>query len=296
MRDDTYIGRFAPTPSGPLHFGSLVAALGSYLDARARGGQWLVRIEDLDPPREMPGAADNILRTLDQFGLHWDGAVLYQSGRIDAYHAALEALRSVGRVYYCTCSRKTLAPFAGVYPGFCRTQFAPPAEGSAAVRFRLPEGGITFEDRLQGSQGSAFALLGDPTILRKDGLFAYQLAVVVDDQFQGVNQVVRGADLLSSTPWQLALQEALGYRTPDYAHLPLIMNADGQKLSKQNLAPALDERARVPLLARALSALGQTLPEGWIESSAAELLQQATARFDWSRIPRCTALAEDALV
>lgn len=295
MHDQAYVGRFAPSPSGPLHFGSLVAALGSYLDARAHQGRWLVRIEDIDPPREVAGAADAILHTLEAFGLLWDGDLLYQHQRGAAYHEALERLRAAGQLYYCTCSRKQLAPYQGVYPGFCRERLAPPDQGVAAVRFNLSDDPLAFTDRLQGRYQALPKALGDPAVLRKDGLWAYQLAVVVDDAFQGVNQIVRGVDLLSSTPWQLALQEALGYRSPTYAHLPLIVNGQGQKLSKQNFAPALSTQQRLPLLAQALRVLGQPLPDRWQDARLDELLKWSVTHFSWEKIPRCTELIEPGL-
>ena len=217
------IGRFAPTPSGPLHFGSLVAAVASYLDARAAGGRWLVRMEDIDTPRVVPGAADEILWTLERFGFEWDGPVLYQSTRIEAYREALEELKRGGFVYPCSCSRTTSAR--------CVCTSGP--------RWRV---------RFPGD---------DFTVLRADGIFAYQLAVVVDDAFQGVTDVVRGADLLDSTPRQMHLQKLLGLPTPRYVHVPLVTNEKGEKLSKQTLAPALDVEDAPAALVRALRFLGQ---------------------------------------
>jgi glutamyl-Q tRNA(Asp) synthetase len=199
-------GRFAPSPTGPLHFGSLVTAVASYIDARSKGGRWLVRIEDLDTPRNVPGADTDILRTLEAFGFEWDGPVLYQSTRLDAYREALEQLKRGGHAYPCSCTRTTTAPCS------CTT----------GNRWRV---------RFPGD---------DFTVFRADGIFAYQLAVVVDDAHQGVTDVVRGADLLSSTPRQLHLQTLLGLHTPTYTHLPLVLNEKGEKLSKQTLAPPLD--------------------------------------------------------
>lgn len=220
------VGRFAPTPSGPLHFGSLVAAVASYLDARSRGGRWLVRMEDIDTPRVVPGAADDILETLERFGFEWDGPVLYQSTRIDAYREALEQLKRAGAVYPCSCSRTTTAP--------CTCTSGP--------RWRV---------RFPGD---------DFTVLRADGIFAYQLAVVVDDAYQGITDVVRGADLLDSTPRQIHLQKLLGFPTPRYVHVPVVTNEKGEKLSKQTLAPALDVNAAPELLKAALRFLGQNVP------------------------------------
>ncbi len=248
------IGRFAPTPSGPLHMGSLVAALGSYLSARAQGGDWLVRIEDLDPPREVPGAADGILRTLDCHGLHWDGEVWYQSRRNEAYAAALEALSD--HLFFCTCTRESLRGTGGVYPGTCHHRRTPPAEPHS-IRIRTEGLENRFTDAILGEQHLDVRDLGsDPIIRRKDGYWGYQLAVVVDDQAQRISEVVRGADLLHMTPVQIWLHRALGRPEPTFRHLPVVRLADGRKLSKQNGAPALDDRAPEPQLREALGHLG----------------------------------------
>jgi glutamyl-Q tRNA(Asp) synthetase len=251
-----YRGRFAPSPTGPLHFGSLVAALGSYLDAKAHGGQWLVRIEDVDTPRVVPGAADDILRTLERFGLHWDGPVLYQSSRIAAYEAVLDDLRARRLVFPCGCSRKDVGDR---YPGTCRL-------GSREIRtwrFRVPGETVAFHDRRLGPQHqNVEEYCGDFVLKRADGLFAYQLAVVVDDAAQGITDVVRGEDLLDSTARQILLQRALGYPEPRYLHLPIATNALGQKLSKQNGATALDPRRVPELLAEARGLLGSISDPG----------------------------------
>jgi glutamyl-Q tRNA(Asp) synthetase len=261
-----YRGRFAPSPTGPLHFGSLVAALGSWLDARAAGGRWLVRIEDLDTPRNKPGAADTILRTLEAFGLHWDESVIYQSARIDAYRAALAQLIAADAAFGCACTRSEIAAHARsgvdgpVYPGTCRTG---PVAGRRprAWRVRVDDTPIAFDDRIQGRICQQLARdVGDFVVLRADRVFAYQLAVVVDDAAQHITDVVRGADLLDSTPRQLLLQRLLGLPSPRYAHLPLATNAAGQKLSKQTLARALDPTRPLPALCAALRFLGQSLP------------------------------------
>jgi glutamyl-Q tRNA(Asp) synthetase len=240
-------GRFAPSPTGPLHLGSLVAALGSWLLARRAGGRWLVRIEDIDTPRVVPGSAEEILAALRRYGLQWDRDVVWQSQRTALYERALATLREGGLVYDCACSRAELQRAASaplgrepVYPGTCRNGL-PPGRAARAIRFRAPDEVIAFDDLLRGRVEENVAHeTGDFVVRRADGLFAYQLAVVVDDEEQGVTQVVRGADLLSSTARQIALQRSLGYRTPEYAHLPLVVNADGSKLGKREGALPLE--------------------------------------------------------
>jgi len=274
----TYVGRFAPSPTGPLHFGSLVAALASWLDARRHGGRWLLRMEDLDPPREVPGAADAILRTLEAFGLTWDGPVLYQSTRQAAYEAALEQLRAAGLAYDCGCTRREVAE-AGkpgldgpIYPGTCRNGL-PPGKSPRAVRVRSEADPIEFTDRQQGPIGQDVAReVGDFVIRRADGLYAYQLAAVVDDAFQGVTHVVRGADLLDSTPRQILLQRRLGLPTPAYLHHNLVLTPQGEKLSKQTHAPPVDDTDPVPTLISALGFLGERGPEGGEAGSVGEVL------------------------
>lgn len=256
-------GRFAPSPTGPLHLGSLVAAVGSWLYARAAGVPWLVRIEDIDTPRVVPGSAEEILAALRRYALEWDGEVVWQSRRTQLYEKALGELRAKNLVYDCGCSRADLqraasAPLGreAVYPGTCRDGI-PAGKVPRAIRFRAPEGSIAFEDAILGRHEEEVG--GDFVVRRADGLFAYQLAVVVDDAEQGVTQVVRGADLLESTPRQIALQRALAYPTPSYAHLPLVLNPDGSKLSKREGAlplPALDEPRVRETLAAALRHLG----------------------------------------
>lgn len=264
------IGRFAPSPSGPLHFGSLVAALGSYLDARSQQGSWLVRMEDIDPPREQPGAADDILRTLEAFGLTWDGRVMYQSERSEAYAQALSRLEP--HLFYCTCTRAQLRPHGGIYPGTChQRRTAPP--GASAVRLRSPVQPPAFIDRAAGTIELDRVTTGsDPVLRRKDGLWAYQLAVVVDDAAQGITHVVRGHDLLTTTPLQIWLQQCLQVSTPSYLNLPVVTGPDGRKLSKQNHAPGLSITDRDRLLTAALHILGLT-PEP--ELGGAELLPWA---------------------
>ena len=281
-----YRGRFAPTPSGPLHFGSLVAALASFLDARHAGGEWRLRIEDIDPPRCPAGAADAIQRQLEAFGLHWDGPVLWQHDRDDAYQAALERLIDQGLAYPCSCSRKQWRDHP-IYPGWCREGVREPGKPVAwRLRSDLGLRPVTWEDRLFGHQCFDPATLGDVVLRRKDGLWAYQLAVVVDDADQGITDVVRGLDLLDNTPWQRQLQHALGVPEPRYLHLPLIIGENGQKLSKQNLAPALptDDAAVRPLLHAALTALDQAPPAGLAGAPVAEQLAEAVAAWSVARL------------
>ena len=256
-----YVGRFAPSPTGPLHFGSLVAALASWLDARAAEGRWLVRIEDLDAPRTLPGAADDILRTLERLGLGWDGPVLYQSQRSANYKAALESLDT----YWCGCTRREIADSsigrasdgAQIYPGTCRAGLAP-GKTPRALRLCTGPEEVVFTDRVQGPQRQVLEReIGDFVLLRADGQFAYQLAVVVDDAEQGVTDVVRGADLLDSTPRQIYLQRSLGYATPRYLHVPAAVNAAGDKLSKQTGARPVNTARKSEELRRALVLLGQ---------------------------------------
>lgn len=232
MTDTQYIGRFAPSPSGELHFGSLIAALGSYLQARARHGRWLVRIEDIDPPREVPGAAETILRQLEHYGLHWDGDVLWQSQRHDAYREALAWLHEQGLSYYCTCTRARIQSIGGIYDGHCRELHHGP--DNAAVRIRQQHPVTQFTDQLRGIIHADEKLAREDFIIhRRDGLFAYNLAVVVDDHFQGVSEIVRGADLIEPTVRQISLYQLFGWKVPDYIHLPLALNPQGAKLSRQ---------------------------------------------------------------
>lgn len=291
MTATPYTGRFAPSPTGALHFGSLVAALASWLDARAAGGLWRVRIEDLDTPRCIPGAADAILAQLDAYGLVWDGAVLYQSTRAEAYAAAFDALRARGLVYPCACTRSQLAAAsrnaAGetVYPGTCR-QGLSPGSRARAWRVRVGTAAVSFEDRIHGRLSQTLAdEVGDFVVRRADGLYAYQLAVVVDDAHQGITDVVRGADLFSNTPRQIHLQALLGYPAPRYAHVPLIVNAAGQKLSKQTRAPALPETGRSRVLAAALAALGQPPPADLAGAPVDTLLAWASTHWQIARVP-----------
>ncbi|MGH8736033.1 MAG: tRNA glutamyl-Q(34) synthetase GluQRS [Burkholderiales bacterium] len=284
-----YIGRFAPSPTGPLHFGSLAAALASWLGARAAGGTWQLRIEDLDKPREQGGAADTIMRQLEGLGLIWDGPVLHQSARGVGYRAALEALERREATYPCSCTRSEIADSAlaidgaRIYPGTCRDGLAP-GRCARAIRVRTASVPIRFADRVQGEiEQSVEREVGDFVLCRADGVIAYQLAVVVDDAQQGITDVVRGADLLDSTARQIWLQRLLGYPSPRYLHLPAALTVSGEKLSKQSGAPAIDAWHPVRELARALVFLGQPVPE---TSSARAMLQQARTRWDVSLIPR----------
>lgn len=272
------VGRFAPSPTGSLHLGSLVAALGSYLEARRRGGRWLLRMEDLDRSREKPGCAAQILRTLEALGFDWDGPVLYQHQHLEAYAAAAAQLVRGGHTFECSCSRRLLDTDSG-YPGTCRA--GPQRPGPTSLRFRVPSGRLAFTDELQGVCGYDLGALGDFVLRRRDGTFAYQLAVVVDDARQGVTDVVRGADLLESTPWQLCLQRALGMPAPRYLHLPLIVEPDGQKLAKSRRSIPLDPRHGGANLHAALERLGQAPPlELKLEPAAAVL---GWARAHWRR-------------
>jgi glutamyl-Q tRNA(Asp) synthetase len=291
-----YRGRFAPSPTGPLHFGSLVAATGSYLEARAQGGEWLLRMEDVDAPRCSSVAADAILRGLEACGFEWDGPLLWQSRRGEAYAAALERLKSAGVVFPCACTRRELADSmlapdgAAIYPGTCRAGL-PVGRSARAWRLRVGDACIAFDDAIQGPVASELARdAGDFVLLRADGLHAYQLAVVVDDAESGITNVVRGADLLLSTARQIYLQQCLGVATPAYAHLPVAVNAAGEKLSKQTLAAPLDVNRPVPALLAALGFLGQAPPPELAAADVASVWAWARANWRRGRVPRGPAL------
>jgi len=270
-RGRRYVGRFAPSPTGDLHLGSLYTAAASFLDARANRGSWLVRVEDLDGPRVVPGSADAILRTLNRFGLEWDGEVVHQSGRADRYAAALDHLRAHGLTFQCSCSRLQLADDER-YPGHCRNGPLKPGT-PCATRVRVDDATVQFTDRIQGTfRQNVAAAVGDLLVRRRDQLFAYVLAVVVDDAAQDVTHVVRGADLLDNTPRQIYLQRLLGLKTPDYAHAPLLMESDGKKLAKSSRSVQLDANTPLPLIMRVFDLLNlspprelalATLPEAW---------------------------------
>lgn len=299
--DTAVVSRFAPSPSGPLHFGSLLAALASFLEARTRGGRWLLRIEDVDTPRVVAGATARIVDTLRAYGLIWDGELCYQSQRQEAYQQALAQLQADGWLYPCTCSRRKLAQHARmgasgwIYPGWCRTGVCQP-EHPAALRVRTQSQPIRFTDRLQGKQSQQLeAEVGDFVLQRADGIIAYQLAVVVDDAEQGINQVVRGSDLLDSTPRQIYLQQLLQQPTPEYLHIPVVVDAQGMKLSKHTGALALDDACPGPALTASLRFLGQQPPAELANAPAATIIDWALAHWRSERIPTgLTGNAPDA--
>lgn len=287
MKSSTRAGRFAPSPTGPLHFGSFVAALASFLDARHRNGTWLLRIEDLDPPRESPTAAGEIIDQLRALGLTWDGDVLYQSDRLDAYRDALDTLLDRGCIYPCTCNRKEVGP---VYDGKCRHNSFD-IEQPFAVRLMLGDDDVVVDDRVMSECRWNLARdVGDFIIKRKDGLFAYQLAVVIDDAFQGITDVVRGVDLLDSTPRQVALGKMLNLPDLTYAHIPVIVDRDGQKLSKQTHAAPVDTHDPIDLLRRGLKVLGQPVPPS--SSSLVATMERAVANWDIKQVPGTRAIPD----
>ncbi|RYV00626.1 tRNA glutamyl-Q(34) synthetase GluQRS [Shewanella sp. OPT22] len=277
-----YIGRFAPSPSGLLHFGSLIAALGSYLRARSQNGQWLIRVEDIDPPREVDGAASNILKTLEAYGLTWDGEVLYQSSRVDAYQAQIEQLLLKNQAYYCKCTRKMVREMGGSYDRRCFHLSEKLNEG--AIRILNDSPVYQFEDKLKGSVNVPHIFAEEDFIIkRSDGLFAYQLAVVLDDHFQGITEVVRGNDLLEATCRQISLFNILGKDEPDWLHLPLASEKAGFKLSKQNHALPIDIKNPQKAFQAALLFLGQ--PEVELNSDIAKMVAQAVLQFELESVP-----------
>lgn len=287
-RRNAYSGRFAPSPTGDLHFGSLLAALASYLEARKSAGNWLLRMEDLDKPREVAGSADCIINELARWGMRSDAAVLYQSQRDVAYQAACDSLIEKDLAYWCGCSRSELTE-SGVYPGTC-SKGLPPGKKPRSLRVRTPEQVIEFEDAIQGQISQHLQQeCGDFVIRRADGVFAYQLAVVVDDAFQQITDIVRGADLLDSTPRQIWLQRCLGFPQPRYAHIPLVVQSDGRKLSKRIQSDPL--RASDPLhsLRQALKFLGHEIPEmNWLAT-----WEWACSNWNSALIPRCRSQTLD---
>lgn len=280
---DRYVGRFAPSPTGPLHFGSLLAAVASYLQARARAGKWLLRIEDIDPPREEPGADKLILHALQAYGFHWDGDVLYQSRSAAIHEALVSELLNRGLAYPCDCSRRDLAEaprsaLGTIYPGTCRGGCT---ASEFAVRIRTDNNPVRFEDALQGTVAQRLeSESGDFVIKRRDGLIAYHLAVVVDDYEQGITEIVRGIDLIDSTPRQIYLQKTLQYPTPRYLHIPVAVNADGQKLSKFTGASGLPLTGTGPVLVAALRALSQPVPSNLENARLDEIWRWAVDHWD----------------
>lgn len=289
MNDKPYIGRFAPSPTGAVHFGTLIAAVASYLQARTRQGQWLIRMEDVDAIRKVEGSDSDILRTLEHFGFEWDGNIVYQTQRTELYEEALERLSE--HVFACTCSRKQLGTSqqfqkTGIYPGTCRTRNRIPKQ-EHAIRLLVPDTLITFDDAVMGEQGQNLKdECGDFVIKRRDGLFAYQLAVVVDDADQGVSEIVRGADLLDSTARQIHLQQRLSYPTPDYLHLPLALEKDGSKLSKQSQSMPVDKNKPGLALYNALTFLGQQPAAELQRQSVADIWLWAMENWSIDKIPR----------
>lgn len=289
-----YVGRFAPSPTGPLHFGSLIAALASYLDAKSKTGKWLLRMEDLDPPREPAGAAENILEQLQNLGFDWDGDVLYQSSRIQAYEQAMYSLTEQGMCFYCHCTRPRIQALGSVYDGQCRgnvrTTDSTEIEG-AAIRVKTLDQVVTFQDRIQGHfQQNIQHHTGDFVIKRKDKLFAYQLAVVVDDGFQGITDVVRGYDLIDSTPRQIYLQQYLQLATPRYAHFPVAADSSGNKLSKQHFADEISSSQGSKHLLQAMDFLGLSPDPALITETPATLLKWGIAHWDIQHIPKLATI------
>ena len=299
-----YRGRFAPSPTGPLHIGSLIAAVGSYLQAKSQNGQWLIRIEDIDPPREVKGASENIIRTLDQFGFEWDGEILYQSSRTDAYEEIIDYLKTHQHAYHCNCSRKQINETAcpgingPIYPLTCYKdrnsgkKYRPKKNQlkesrNAALRFHTPDKVIAFEDKVQGTITQNVANeSGDFVVQRADGLFNYQLAVVIDDAHQKITEIVRGSDLLNLTASQISLQQALKFSSPTYLHMPIVTNAAGQKLSKQTEAKAIESKYASQALWFCLDFLGQQPPAEIRSATLTELWPWASTNWDTQKIPR----------
>ena len=292
MPESPYVGRFAPSPSGDLHFGSVVTAIAGFLQAKQHDGRWHLRIDDLDPPRTVPGAADTIRHTLERLGLQWDGEVVYQSTRRAAYRDARNALEKRSLLYRCTCSRRTLGP--GPYPGTCARHPIPPGP-PAAWRVRVAGTEVHIEDPLQGPQQWALAeLCGDFVVWRVEDLAAYHLAAVVDDAALGVTQILRGADLLDSAPRQIYLQRLLGLPTPSYVHLPIATSPAGQKLSKQSRAPAVSNQNSGAVVCAALRWLGQTVPPEADAAPAALILEEAARTWSLAAVPHQLALPAPA--
>jgi glutamyl-Q tRNA(Asp) synthetase len=296
IKTPAYTGRFAPSPTGPLHFGSLIAALASYLHARAQQGRWLLRMEDVDEPRNQANAADNILRTLDNYGFQWDGDILYQTQRKDAYNEALQQLTAQDLIYRCICSRKDLhglaemGKYGAIYPGRCEHQHHS-AQSKHALRVKTHNDPIAFSDAIMGDYKQQLKTdIGDFIVRRRDGLFAYQLAVVVDDARQNITHIVRGSDLLDSTPRQIYLQQCLHYSTPAYTHLPIAVNAQDAKLSKQTGAAGINETADIATLVDCMNFLGQRMPVELKRASLHAFWQWAFEYWDLNAVPRQTKI------
>ena len=292
-----YVGRFAPSPSGPLHFGSLIAALASFLDARAHGGVWRVRIEDVDLPRCVSNADRWILATLHAHGLEWEGEVLYQSQRSEDYQRIIDAVLASQHAYYCTCTRKMIRQFGGVYPGTCRNAGAtrpPDSQSAASIRLKLDDPVVEFNDRILGQQHFASGhAIEDFIIQRKDKLFAYNLAVVADDIHQQVTHIVRGSDLLETTVAQLSLYRLLGAPAPEYAHLPVAATEPGYKLSKQNKAIGLDNQRANENLIEALKFLNMTVPASLTKNNCDKILDWAIRHWDCNAVPKTREVIVD---
>ncbi|MFT5577217.1 MAG: glutamyl-Q tRNA(Asp) synthetase [Bermanella sp.] len=285
-----YTGRFAPSPTGPLHIGSLIGALASFLDARAASGRWLLRMENIDPPREIAGADQRILNTLRRHGLHWDGEVLEQRSRHSAYNDALALLLNGGHAFYCSCSRRQLRAAGGLHHGECT---AAVDQHDCAIRLRVPNALITATDRLQPTlRQHLLNEVGDFTLKRRDGHYAYQLAVVVDDAFQEISHVVRGSDLWVSTPRQLYLQSLLYLTTASYLHFPVILGDDGHKLSKQTFASAVDDSRACENLLLALRFLNQAQPPQTFATSTTRILQWGVEHWNPEAIPRAIGVPQ----
>ncbi len=286
-----YIGRFAPSPSGPLHFGSLLAALGSYLQAKANHGKWLVRMEDLDPPREMAGAADDILLTLEAYGLGWDATVMYQSQRHSAYQAQIDHWLEQGLAYACRCSRKQIKATGGFYAGTCRHQQHD--QNGAAIRLQQQNVITSFGDQRYGEMHIPEALAKEDFIIhRRDGLYAYNLAVVLDDIEQGITEVVRGADLVEPTGRQISLYRLLNQPEVNYLHLPLVVTLEGYKLSKQNHAPAINKHDPVPALFAAMQCLGLPVEDTLRQGSPEEILRWGVEHWQLKHLPDSLEIIE----
>jgi glutamyl-Q tRNA(Asp) synthetase len=290
-----YRGRFAPTPTGPLHFGSLVAALASFIDARKNNGKWLVRIEDIDPLRELPGASSHILHTLEAHHLLWDEPVRYQSQQNNAYEAFIEQLKNDGHTYLCPCSRKTLIENNGSHGSDCRP-ISPKASQEIAIRFHAKSKHYLWQDLFLGQQ-SYLATEGtdDFVIKRKEGFYAYQMAVVYDDIDQNINHIIRGSDLLDSTPPQLALYQATNTTAPQFGHIPVIVNASGQKLSKQNQAPAISNQTASLNLQEALFALNHPLPQELHGAPPNDIINWACLNWDRHKTPQTLAITNTSI-